>query len=101
MPEGKGFSGKSGDCFHGTADGSPATKTLEVVGWTFDPTVSVAKYNSNATFGHKRAVAGVHDSKGTIEIRVDGEDGMQLGPGDEVSLKLVVRPGVSGAYDGS
>jgi hypothetical protein len=88
-----GFSGKSGTALHGAAGGPAAVKTLEVTKWTFDPTVSVAKYNSNATFGHKRAVAGVHDSKGTIEIKVDGVGGTQLGPGDEVSLQLLVSEG--------
>lgn len=88
MPEGKGISGKDGTVFKGTVDGSPATKILEVTKWTVDSTAAVSKYNSNCTYGHKRAVVGVRDTKGTIEIKVDGEDGTQLGPGDEVSLKL-------------
>lgn len=97
---GKGFSGKDGSCFHGTAGGAATTKTLEVVNWSFDPNVAVAKYNSNATGGHKYAVAGVRDSSGEIEIRVDGEDGTQLGPGDKVSLRLVVSPADGGSFNG-
>jgi len=86
-----GFSGKDGTVAVG-ASGSPTPTTLvrEVTKWTLDPTVSVSKYNANTTAGHKRAVAGVRDTKGTIEIKLDGENGAQLSPGAQVSLKLVL-----------
>lgn len=84
-----GYSGKSGTAFIGTADtGTAATELLEVVKWTLDMTASVHKYNSNMTGGHKRAVSGVRDTKGTIEIKVDDTSGPQLRAGQEVSLRL-------------
>jgi hypothetical protein len=86
---GNGFSGKDGTVFIGAAGASTQpTKILEVTKWTLDPTVSVSKYNANTTFGHKKAVAGVRDTKGTIEVKIDADDGTQLGPGQEVSLLL-------------
>jgi len=51
-------------------------------------TAAVHKYNSNRTGGHKRAVAGVRDTKGTIEIKVDGDVGPTLRAGEAVSLRL-------------
>lgn len=87
---GKGFSGKGGDALFGAADGSPSTQIVEVVKWTIDPTAAVHKYNANTTGGHKRAVAGVRDTKGTVELKVSGDTGVQIGPGDECSLRLEV-----------
>jgi hypothetical protein len=90
MSGGKGFSGKGGDALFGAADGSPSTKVVEVVKWTIDPTATVHKYNANTTGGHKRAVAGVRDTKGTLELKVSSVTGVQIGPGDECSLRLEV-----------
>lgn len=88
---GNGFSGKNGSVFTGSAGGSTATtKVLEVTKWTLDTSVNVAKYNANTTFGHKKAVPGVRDTKGTIEIKLDGSGGAQLGPDDTVALKLSI-----------
>lgn len=88
MP-GKGYSGKGGNAFTGAADGgSAATEVLEVVKWSLDPTVSVNKYNSNKTGGHKRAVGGVRDTKGTVEIKVPSDTGVQLRAGQELALRL-------------
>lgn len=87
---GKGYSGKNGTVFSGTGDSATATTELfEVVKWTLDPTAAVHKYNSNKTGGHKRAVAGVRDTKGTIEIKVCEDMGPQLAAGQAVSLRLV------------
>lgn len=88
MGAGNGFSGKTGTAFHGTAGATATTKAVEVTKWTFNPSAAVHKYHSNATYGHKFGVPGVVDSNGTIEIKVDGTTGVQLGPGDIVSLKL-------------
>lgn len=85
---GKGFSGKGGDAKFGVADTAAATQIVEVVKWTIDPTVAINKYNSNLTGGHKRAVPGVRDTTGTIELKVSSETGAQVGPGDELSLRL-------------
>jgi len=85
-----GFSGKEGTAFLGTAGVTPATQILELTKWTLDPTVSVPKYNANTTLGHKRAVVGVRDTKGTIEVKLDGDGGAQLAPGQVLSLKLDV-----------
>lgn len=90
MPAGKGFSGKSGSAFSGTVDATAATKICEVTKWTLDPTAAISKYHSNCTAGHKRAVTGVRDTKGTIEIKVDGEAGAGYAPGQELSLKLAL-----------
>lgn len=86
----KGFSGKSGTVLYGSADSTPGSEAVEVIKWTLDSTVAVNKYNSNTTAGHKRAVGGVRDTKGTIEIKVASDAGPQLAPGDEVSLRLDV-----------
>jgi hypothetical protein len=89
MAAGKGFSGQGGTVFKGTADtGTAATELFEVVKWTLDMTAAVHKYNSNRTGGHKRAVAGVRDTKGTIEIKVDSDVGPTLRAGEAVSLRL-------------
>lgn len=88
MPAGKGYSGKDGTAKMGAADSAASTVINEVTKWTFDPTTAINKYNANTTFGHKRAVVGVKDSKGTIELKVDSENGVQFGPGDEISLAL-------------
>lgn len=85
---GKGFSGKGGDAFFGAADAAASTRVVEVVKWTIDPTAAVHKYNANTTNGHKRAVAGVRDTKGTVELKVSEDTGAQFSPGDECSLKL-------------
>jgi hypothetical protein len=87
---GKGFSGKGGNALFGAADGSPSTQIVEVVKWTIDPTAAVHKYNANTTNGHKRAVAGVRDTKGTLELKVSSETGVQIAPGAECSLRLDV-----------
>lgn len=85
----KGYSGQGGTAFLGTADtATAATEIVEVTKWTLDMTVNVNKYNSNKTGGHKRAVAGVRDTKGTIEIKVDKDAGPQLAAGDQISLRL-------------
>lgn len=85
----KGFSGKGGTVHTGTADGASAsTKICEVVKWTLEQSVAVNKYHSNCTDAHKRAVAGVRDTKGTIEIKVDKDAGPGLVVGDEVALRL-------------
>jgi hypothetical protein len=89
---GNGFSGKSGSASMGVANGSAATtKILEVTKWTLDSSVSVNKYNANTTFGHKKAVPGVRDTKGTIEIKIDGTNGVQIGPGNTLSLSLQIN----------
>lgn len=98
MPAGKGFSGKNGTASFGAVDGSPGTEVLEVTKWTLDTTASVAKYNANTTFGHKRAVVGVRDTKGTIEVKLDGSGGAQIGPGAELSLKLDLDAGGSNYF---
>lgn len=86
-----GFSGKDGTVSMGTSgSATPATVVKEVTKWTLDPTVSVSKYNANTTAGHKKAVKGVRDTKGTIEIKLDSDGGAQLFPGAEVSLKLIL-----------
>jgi hypothetical protein len=87
---GKGFSGKGGNALFGAPDGSPSTQIVEVVKWTLDATAAVHKYNANTTNGHKRAVAGVRDTKGTIELKVSEDVGAQFAPGDECSLRLDV-----------
>lgn len=85
---GEAYSGKSGTVYKGTADtGTAATELFEVTKWTLDMTAAVHKYNSNATAGHKRAVAGVRDTKGTIAIKVN-DDGPALYAGQAVSLRL-------------
>jgi hypothetical protein len=57
-------SGKAGTVLVGA---SPVT---EVTKWTFEGSAQVHKYASNTTSGHKAAVAGVRDGKGTIETKV-------------------------------
>ena len=99
MPEGKGFSGKAGTAKAGTADSTAATIITEVTKWTLDPTVNVPSYNANTTFGHKRKVPGVRDSKGTIEVKVDGTNGTQFEPGAEVSLRLELDDSGSNYFD--
>ena len=78
---GTAISGKGGTVLAESVD------LTEVVKWSLDPSVSVAKYNSNKTNGHKRGVAGVADTNGTIEVKV-GENGLELRPGQEVGLVL-------------
>jgi hypothetical protein len=87
---GEGFSGKGGNALFGAADAAASTQVIEVVKWTIDPTAAVHKYNANTTNGHKRAVAGVRDTKGTMELKVSDATGVQIGPGDECSLRLDV-----------
>lgn len=48
-----------------------STEVLEVTKWTFEPSAVVHKYASNNTAGHKAAVAGVRDGKGTVETKVN------------------------------
>lgn len=85
---GAGFSGKSGSVTFGD---TPAD-VVEVTKWTLDRTVSIGSYASNKTDGHKKKVAGVADTKGTIEIKVSNPastpEGQQLHPGDAVQLDL-------------
>jgi len=57
-------SGKTGSVLVGASD------VLEVTKWTFEPSAIIHKYASNNTAGHKAAVAGVRDGKGTIETKV-------------------------------
>jgi len=57
-------SGKTGSVLVGSSD------VLEVTKWTFEPSAIVHKYASNNTAGHKAAVTGVRDGKGTIETKV-------------------------------
>lgn len=98
MP-GKGYSGKGGTAHFGTADSSSAaTEIVEVTKWTLDMTAAVSKYNSNKTGGHKRAVSGVRDTKGTIEIKVDGTAGVAIATGAAVSLKLTAGPVAANDY---
>jgi hypothetical protein len=87
---GKGFSGKGGNALFGVADGSPSTQVVDVVKWTLDVTASVHKYNANTTDGHKRAVSGVRDTKGTMELKVSSVSGVQITPGAECSIRLDV-----------
>lgn len=47
-----------------------SSEVVEVTKWTFEPSAIVHKYASNNTAGHKAAVAGVRDGKGTIETKV-------------------------------
>lgn len=60
-------SGKAGTVLVG------ASAVTEVTKWTFEPSAIVHKYASNNTSGHKKAVAGVRDGKGTIETKVDSD----------------------------
>lgn len=85
MP-GTGFSGQKGSATYG----SGGSEITEVTKWTLDRTVSVSKYNSNNTDGHKRGVAGVRDTKGTIEVKVGSSSGQQFHPGQIVQLQLHV-----------
>lgn len=96
--EGRGFSGKGGTAkVSANQDdvtvlpGAATTVVCEVTKWTLDPSVAVSKYNSNKTGGHKKAVGGVRDTKGTIEIKLHGSDGQQLKPGDRVGVELHVN----------
>lgn len=75
------ISGKSGTVKVG------ATTIVEVTKWTFEPMNSVPKYASNATAGYKKGVAGVRDSKGTVEVKVDST-GCPWGVGQAVTLVL-------------
>lgn len=88
--EGKGFSGLGGTAFFSDSSDTPTfeSEVVEVTKWTVDTTAAVNKYNSNKTGGHKKAVPGVRDTKGTIEIKVSQDTGRQLKPGDIVALKL-------------
>lgn len=87
---GKGFSGIGGTAKFGDSADSPTfgTEVSEVTKWTLDQTAAVAKYNSNKTGGHKKGVAGVRDTKGTVEIKVSSTDGQQLKAGDVIALEL-------------
>lgn len=106
MP-GEGFSGKEGTVFFKKRDIDLAEDeeqpdeiedqpVCEITKWTFDPTVAISKYNSNKTGGHKKGVAGVADSKGTLEIKVNPTDKQQLQPGQTVELQLVLIPDPTG-----
>lgn len=98
MPGG-GFSGKEGTVYFVKLNDESGSESIsgdqavcEVTKWTLDRTVAISKYNSNKTKGHKKAVGGVADTSGTIEIKVNPEDGQQLQPGDIVELDLVLIP---------
>lgn len=66
------------------------TAVLEVTKWTFEPSANISKYASNNTNGHKKAVAGVRDGKGTIETKVDS---VLWTAGQSVTLVLHVDGG--------
>ena len=74
-------SGKEGTVLVG------ASAVTEVTKWTFEPSAIVHKYASNNTSGHKKAVAGVRDGKGTMEARVDSDVVWKAGASVAVSLQ--------------
>ena len=70
-----------------------STVVAEVTKWTREGSVSVHKYHSNQTGDIKKAIVGVGDSKGTIEVKYTGSNG--LSPGDIVELDLQFDKGAS------
>ena len=87
-----GFSGKLGTVKVGNV------AIAEVTGWTFEPKVNVPKYDSNDTGGFKAAVAGVKDSSGKIEIKMDSDGNIPWEPGDSATLILQVDNTGNNAY---
>jgi hypothetical protein len=66
---------------------SNENEVTEVTKWTFEVTTPIHKYASNSTGGHKAAVAGPREAKGTIETKVDGD--VIWTAGVSVDLELV------------
>lgn len=79
-------SGKAGTVLVG------ATPVVAVTKWTFEPSAVVHKYASNNTNGHKRAVAGTRDGKGTIETKISGSALWTAGQ----SVTLILRGPATG-----
>lgn len=79
-----GFSGKRGSVKNSTTGAHLA----EVLGWDFDPKTAVPKWASNTTSGVKTGVAGVGDSSGKIEVKMDGTIPVNFRPGNQVILEL-------------
>lgn len=90
------ISGKFGDVKHTTAAG---TQVCEVTKWTFDPTSAISKYASNKTGGYKKAVPGVFDGKGTVEIKLDETTGMDFLVGATPTLFLHVNASGNDYYE--
>lgn len=75
-----------------------ATDLLEVTKWTFDPQCNISKYASNNTAGYKAAVGGVMDGNGTIEVKLDTANSLDLLAGSSATLDLHVDATGSNYY---
>lgn len=78
----QGFSGK-----FGTAKIN-GNKLCDLGKWTLEDSVAVSKYATNCTNGRKVAVAGVGDSKGTLEVKIQKNGKFQMIAGQTVDLEL-------------
>ena len=56
--------------------------------WSFEPTVTIPKFATNSSLGHKDASCGPIDSKGTLDMLLDPVGGVPFGVGDGVALVL-------------
>lgn len=81
----QGFSGKTGTGFKG------GNKICDLGKWSLEQNAAVPKYASNCTDGVKFGVAGVEDSKGTIEVKVQKNGRIQMVAGQTVVLQLHVN----------
>lgn len=86
-----GFSGKYATAFYDEIDpvsGNPNTELHELTGWDFEPKAAIPKWASNDSNGFKKGVAGVEDSSGKIDGKLDKDNRFSLKPGKEVTLTL-------------
>ena len=76
-----------------------STDLFEVTRWTFQPQCAVSKYASNNTAGYKAAVAGILDANGTIDVKLDTANSLDLVAGSAATLELHVDSGGSNYYN--
>ena len=79
------ISGKNGKVTVASTDIGDVTK------WSLDLESNNPAYASNSTSGVKKRVAGVKDSSGSIEYKLDSAAALPLAAGDTVTLKLYIN----------
>jgi hypothetical protein len=84
-----GFSGKDGYVESGS------TKLAQITKWDFNPKSNNPAYASSDTPGQKTRIAGVKDSSGSFDFKVDDTSPAYgvLTPGSTVTLKLYTTTG--------
>ena len=75
-----------------------STDLFEVTRWTFSPQCAVSKYASNNTAGYRAAVAGILDGNGTIDVKLDTANTLDLLAGSAATLELHVDSSGSNYY---